>query len=149
MVFLQCCMNGTLHALAFAPTKLAHPAEQRALLYQQPHAIAHPVVPVILHCHWLLAGDFQFIEGFWGWELQWELMTFRPILLQLPLPCADGRDDGPVVRVVISLWPSEPNVPKLPGISSTCKNVIWLRVMRPPFPLVPPGPLFPGRCLCG
>jgi hypothetical protein len=57
-------MNGALHVLAFGPTKLARPAEQSALLYQQPHAVAHPVAPMVLCCLRLLAGDFQFLESF-------------------------------------------------------------------------------------
>jgi hypothetical protein len=56
-------MDGTLHVLAFRPTKLACPAEQGALLYQQPRAVAHPVAPVGLHRLRLLAGDFHFLKG--------------------------------------------------------------------------------------
>ncbi len=52
-----------LHAPAFRLTKLARPAERRALLYQQPRAIAHPVAPVGLRRHRLLTGDFQSLEG--------------------------------------------------------------------------------------
>ncbi len=101
MVFLQRCMNGALHALAFEPTKLARPAKQGALLYQQPHAFAHPVAPM----------NFQFLESFgqfipllMGRQLQCKFLAFPPILLQLPPPYADGRDDGLVVRVMVS-WP--------------------------------------------
>ena len=65
-VFLQSCMNGALHALAFRPTKLTNPAERRALLYQQLRAvvIAHPVAPMVLCRLRLLAGNFQFLESF-------------------------------------------------------------------------------------
>jgi hypothetical protein len=59
---LQRCMY-TLHTPAFQPTKLARPAERRALLYQQPRAIAHPVAPVGLRRLRLHAGDFQCLEG--------------------------------------------------------------------------------------
>ena len=149
-VFCQRCMDDMLHALAYAPTKLACPAEQCALLYQQPRAIAHPVTPVVLCCCWLLAGGFQSLEGLrqvipelLGWELQWEVLAFPPVCRQLPLPCADGCNDNSVIQVVV-LWPSKLNVPKLPCVSPTCKNVVWLQVMRSPLPLVPSGP----PCLC-
>jgi hypothetical protein len=62
-VSLQRCMDGTLHALAFRPTGLAPPAEQRALLYQQPSAVAHPVAPVGRRHPRLLAGNYHFLEG--------------------------------------------------------------------------------------
>jgi len=57
-------MNGVLHALSLRPVQLAHPSEQRALLYFQPLAFTHPVVPMVLCCLRLLAGNFQFLESF-------------------------------------------------------------------------------------
>ena len=121
------------------------------LPYQQPRAIAHPVAPVGRRSRQLLAGGFQFLEGLrqviselLGWELQWEFLAFPPVHRQPPLPHVDGHIDGSMVRVVVS-WPSEPNVPKLPCVSPNRKNVIWLRVMRPPLPLVAPGPPCPGQ----
>ncbi len=133
-------MNGALYALAFGPTKLARPVERGALLYQQPRAVAHPIAPM----------NFQFLESFgrfiplMGRQLQWEFLAFPPILLQLPPPYADGRDDGSVVRDMVS-WPPEPHVPKPLDVPFTCKNIIWLLVVHPPFPLMPPGPPCPGR----
>jgi hypothetical protein len=104
-VFRQCCMDGTLYALAYAPTKLACLMERRALLYQQPRAIAHPVAPVVLCCHLLLAGGFQSLKGLrkvilelLGWELQWEFLAFPPVCCQPPLPCA---------MVAMTAWWSE------------------------------------------
>ena len=70
-------------------------------------------------------------------------MVFPPILLQPPPPCADGRNDSSMVRVVVS-WPPEPHVPKL-DVSLARKNLIWLQIVHPPFPLVPLGPPCPGR----
>ncbi len=76
MVFLQRCVNGTLHVLAGAPTKLARPFERRALPNQQPRAIAHPVAPVVLCCRRVLTGGFQVLKGLrqlipklLGWKL--------------------------------------------------------------------------------
>ena len=62
-VFLQRWVDGMLHALAGAPTKLARPFERRALPDQQRHVVAHPVASVVLRCRWFLTGGFQVLKG--------------------------------------------------------------------------------------
>jgi hypothetical protein len=42
-------------------------------------------------------------------------------------------------------WPPEPYVPQSLDVPFARKNIIWLRIMHPPFPLLPPGPPCPGR----
>ncbi len=80
--------------------------------------------------------------------MQREFLALPSILLQSPPPRADGPDDGSVIPVVIS-WPLEPHVPKPPDVYFTRKDIIWLGIMHPPFPLVPPGPPCPGRLFAG
>jgi hypothetical protein len=80
--------------------------------------------------------------------MQREFLLCPSILIQSPPPCANSPDDSSVIRVVIS-WPPEPHVPKPPDVPFACKDIICLRIIHPPFPLVMPGPPCLGQLFAG
>jgi hypothetical protein len=69
-------MYGVLHALAGAPMQPACLTKLRALLYQQPRLVTHPVTPMLLCRLQILAGGLQrnksscqVIPQLLGWEI--------------------------------------------------------------------------------